>query len=203
MWVQNGCGLWLCLPDVWRVHWLRCAGSLCYFADVSNIGQDTARCSAFLSALSLCLWCVTLEYGSISRFKGVFRGFYGVCVGLCCLRALRGLCGFCARVELGGLKACSVFRLSFPLFSSLFLSFPLFSSLFLSCPLLSSLFLLSSCSPAWLPALPAFLLFVLLSWLCGLAFGVGWVVVSFSLADGFRHKKKWRKVFSLRPLFDL
>ena len=43
-----------------------------------------------------------LEYGSISRFKGVFRGFYGVRVGLCCLGALRGLCGFCARVELGG-----------------------------------------------------------------------------------------------------
>ena len=27
-----------------------------------------------------------------------------------------------------------------------------------------------------------------------------WVVVSFSLADGFRHKKKGRKVFALRPL---
>ena len=38
--------------------------------------------------------------------------------------------------------------------------------------------LLSSC-----PALHAFLLFVLLSWLCGLAFSVGWVVVSFSLTD--------------------
>ena len=46
-----------------------------------------------------------LKYGSISRFKGVFREFYGVCVGLCCLGALRGLGGFCARVELGGLKA--------------------------------------------------------------------------------------------------
>ena len=49
-----------------------------------------------------------------------------------------------------------------------------------------------------LSCLAAFLLFVLLSWLCGLAFGVGWVVVSFSLADDFRHKKKGRN--SLRPL---
>ena len=58
-----------------------------------------------------------------------------------------------------------------------------------SCP---ALVLLSSCSPAWLPALPAFLLFVLFSWLCGLAFGVGFL----SLSDGFRYKKKGR---ALRP----
>ena len=58
-----------------------------------------------LPALSLCSWCVVLEYALISRFKGVFRGFCGACVGLCGLRALRGLCGFCTRVELGGLEA--------------------------------------------------------------------------------------------------
>ena len=68
---------------------------------------------AFLSALSLCLWHIMLEYGSISRFKGVFRGFYGVRVGLCCLGALRGLCGFCARVELGGYMTCGVFAFHF------------------------------------------------------------------------------------------
>ena len=43
-----------------------------------------------------------LEYAPISRFKGVFRGFYGAGVYLYGLRSLRGLCGFCARVELGG-----------------------------------------------------------------------------------------------------
>ena len=32
-------------------------------------------CSGPLSALSLCLWCVVLEYALISRFKGVFSGF--------------------------------------------------------------------------------------------------------------------------------
>ena len=66
---------------------------------------------------------------------------------------------------------------------------------FFSCPLV----LLSSCSPAWLPALPASLLFVLLSWLCGLAFGVGWVVVSFSLSD-YTQKRKGAKCCYLRPL---
>ena len=46
-----------------------------------------------------------------------------------------------------------------------------------------------ACSLAWLSALLAFLLFVLLSWLCGLAFGVGWVVGFLSLSDGFRYEK--------------
>lgn len=80
---------------------------------------------SLLSALSLCLWSITLEYGSISRFKAVFRGFYGVCGGLCCLRALRGLWGFCARVELGGYKVCCVFASSFyPICSYLSLYLP-------------------------------------------------------------------------------
>lgn len=134
-----------------------------------------------LSAFLLCLWCVMLEYGSISRFKGVFRGFYMFGVGLCCLRALRGLWGFCARVELGGFGACGVFALLFVLLS---FRFPL---LFCFRPAL-----------VLLPCLASALGLVLLSWLCWLAFGVGWVVVSFSLADGFRHKKKGRN--SLRPL---
>ena len=62
-------------------------------------------------------------------------------------------------------------------------------------------FILSN-SPANSPfvGLGLFLVLVLRSWLCGLAFGVGWVVVSFSLADSFRHKKRGRN--SLRPLFD-
>lgn len=44
---------------------------------------------AFLSALSLCAWCVMLEYGSIWRFWGVFSVVCGVRVGLCGLGALR------------------------------------------------------------------------------------------------------------------
>ena len=47
-----------------------------------------------LSALLLFPWCVVCKYGSISRFKGVFRGFPLLDVGLYCSGALRGLCGF-------------------------------------------------------------------------------------------------------------
>ena len=54
-------------------------------------------CSVLLSALLLCLWYIMLEYGSISRFKGVFSGFYGADVYLYGLRVLRGLWGFCVR----------------------------------------------------------------------------------------------------------
>ena len=95
-------------------------------------------------------------------------------VGLCGLRALRGLWGFYVRVRLGGFGACGVFCLSFS-----------------SLVLLSSLFLLSSCS------CPASLL-GFCSWSClvFLAFGVGWVVGFLSLSDGFRYKKKGR---GLRP----
>ena len=59
-------------------------------------------------------------------------------MGLCCLRALRGLCGFCVREWLGGLKACGVFASVFILLPSVFLlclssgALPLLSS---ACPL--------------------------------------------------------------------
>ena len=78
---------------------------------------------SLLSALSLCLWHIMLEYGYVSRFKGVFSVVWGCCVGLLGFGALRGLCGFCARVELGGLKACCVFASVFLLLSLCLLSF--------------------------------------------------------------------------------
>ncbi len=130
----------------------------------------------FLYSLLLCARCVACKYGSISRFKAVFSAVWWFRVGLLGLGALRGLCGFCTRVELGGLETCGVFALVFPLFALLLFFCPAFVACFLG----------------WLPALLA----LLLSWLCGLVFGVGWVVVSFSLSDGFRHKKKGRKVFA-------
>ena len=99
MWVQvvglvvrsclpSSCPLGAGVQDLSRLQDLPCVGS-----------GPLVVCSV---ALLLCAWCIGFEYGSISRFKGVFRGFYGVCVGLFVLGALRGLCGFCARVELGG-----------------------------------------------------------------------------------------------------
>ena len=72
-----------------------------------------------MSTLSLCPWRVACKYGSISRFKGVFGGFCGVCVGLYCSGTLRGLWGFCVREWLGGFGACGVFAF-------LFISLPAF-----------------------------------------------------------------------------
>ena len=124
------------------------------------------RVPCLLSVISPCAWCISLKYGSISRFKGVFRGFWGCCVGLCCLGGLRGLWGFCTRVELGGLKACGVFAFVFPIlcpFISVFallLSLCLFSGLCLCYSLL--------------------ILFACFVCPCGL---VDFVVVSFSLSD--------------------
>ena len=62
----------------------------------------------------------------LRAFLGGFMCLVWVCV---VLRALRGLCGFCARVELGGLEACSVFAFRFLSFVLLFvlLSLCLFS----------------------------------------------------------------------------
>ena len=88
-----------------------------------------------LSALSLHSWLVVFEICLYSRFKGVFGAVWGCCVGLCCLRALRGLWGFCTRVELGGFMACGVFASVFVFFAPVFLFFAfLFISLPAFCP---------------------------------------------------------------------
>ena len=44
-------------------------------------GCVPSLCPSFV-AFQLCLWCIALEYGFISRFKGVFRGFWGADVYL-------------------------------------------------------------------------------------------------------------------------
>lgn len=121
------------------VHWVQVVQG----AGASGVLRCVFRpfLPAFLSALSLCLWYITPEYGSISRFKGVFSAVYMVCVGLCCLRALRGLWGFCARVWLGGLEACCVFAsilYLLPCFLSCCLCFPLVVVLCSGCLYLSS-----------------------------------------------------------------
>ena len=135
---------------LYRVHQCRCAGSLMLRTYTSAGACPLVVCSLLLYSFSLCLWCIACKCGSISRFKGVFRGFCGVCVGLCCLGALRGLWGFCVRERLGGLKACCVFTSIFPLLClpfhlfTCFLSFTLSALFWLSfaCPLaLSCLFL--------------------------------------------------------------
>ena len=89
-------------------------------------------------------------------------------VGLLGLGALRGLCGFCARVELGGLKACGVFASVIPLFAFVFLLFAYLLGLCLCCSRL-----------VLLPAL--FVLVCLWVFVC--------VVVSFSLTDDQTKRK--------------
>ena len=136
-------------------------------------------CSLISSAFLLCSRCVACKYGSISRFKGVFSGFWAFCVGLCCLRALCGLCGFCVREWLGGLKACGVFSSFYPFIC---LSFCLFALVFIIFALVLSL-----CISSWLclccPRLVRFCCFVFVS--------------SFSLSD-YTQKRKGAKVL---PLF--
>lgn len=105
----------------------------------------------------------------ISLFKGVFGGFWGACVDLCCFGALRGLWGFCVREWLGGFMACGVFCLRFPLLSSLVLFCPLLCSFRAALVLLSCL----ACFPAFCLAFLALWL-GLLAWLgCLLSFPFG------------------------------
>ena len=90
------------MPDFWRVHWCR----LSRLQDLPDVWLWSSGRVFPPFVRSFALRLVRFpEYGSISRFKGVFSAVCGRCVGLCGLRALRGLCGFCARVELGGLEA--------------------------------------------------------------------------------------------------
>ena len=120
-----------------------------------------------------CFACrVACEYGFISHFKGVFRGFWGADVCLYGLGSLRGLWGFCVRERLGGFVTCGVFAFLFVLFAPAFISFPAF----LACPLVLCL---SSCLPC------------LFLCHCG--------VCVFFFPYGCMRKKKGRKVF-LRPL---
>ena len=133
-----------------------------------------------LSALSLCSRCVACKYGSISRFKGVFRGFPLLDVGLYCFDALRGLWGFCVREWLGGFGACGVFAPVFILLPISFcLSFYLFAPAFV---------LLSLCFCICSPLLVLFLVFPFLLCLCG-----------FFFPFGCTGKKKGRAVL-VRPL---
>ena len=119
---------------LWRWCPLGAGGRLLWLVLLSR------RVPRLLPAFLLCLWCIALEYGSISRFKGVFRGFWGADVCLYGLRSLRGLWGFCVREWLGGYMACGVFAPIFSFLSS-FLSSLLSSFLsFCSCCLC-----LSSC----------------------------------------------------------
>ena len=138
-------------------------------------------------------------------------------MGLYCLRALRGLWGFCTREVFGGFGSCGVFAPIFRHLPSILSFYDAFFVLpFLS--LSSFALVVFRCSLSWfvvafsladytqkraqflasslvlLPCLASALGLVLLSWLCGLAFGVGWVVGFLSLTDYAQKERAQRFV---------
>ena len=97
------------VPALWRVHRVQVV-QRCKGFEASGPGGVLAlvlwSCvPLLLPALLLCARCVALEICLYSRFKGVFSGFWGACVGLYCFDALRGLWGFCVREVFGGFGA--------------------------------------------------------------------------------------------------
>lgn len=61
------------------------SGSLRYFADVSNIGQDTARCSAFCPLYCFACGGLLANVALFRVFRAFLEGFMGfvwVCVVL-------------------------------------------------------------------------------------------------------------------------
>ena len=176
-------GRWL---PAFACHWCRWPGDSCYFADVSKIGQDSAGCLPLgvptgpevggasrhqdlpevgsgplvvcSSLFLLCSRCVACKYAFVSRFKGVFSRFPLLDVGLYCFDALRGLWGFCARVELGGFGACGVFAFLFILFAFLFILFAFLLSFCLSFYLFALLLGLCLCCSLACPLVLSFLL---------------------------------------------
>ena len=105
MWVQvcGFCGAFLPAfivstgPEVGRASRLQ---------DLPEVGScPLVVCSLILSVSLPYSRCIACKYGSISRSKGIFSAVWGFRVGLCWFGGLRGLCGFCVRERLGGLKA--------------------------------------------------------------------------------------------------
>ena len=82
------------LGCIHRVHWGMNVGFLMLRTYLNAGSGPLVVCSLILSALLLCSRCIACKYGSVSRFKGVFSAIWAFRVGLCCLRALLGLCGF-------------------------------------------------------------------------------------------------------------
>ena len=83
MWVQIVQVSPALLACIHRVHLGVCAGSLCYFADVSKIGQDTAGCPAFCPLFRFALGALFANmalFRVLRAFLGGFVGFVWVCV---------------------------------------------------------------------------------------------------------------------------
>ena len=82
MWVQIVQVSPALLGCIHRVHLGMCAGSLCYFADVSKIGQDTAGCSAFCPLSRFALGALALNMALFRVFRA-FLAWFVVVVWVC------------------------------------------------------------------------------------------------------------------------
>ena len=76
----------------------RCAGSLCYFADVSKIGQDTAGCSAFCPLYRFALGALLANMALFRVLRAFLAGF-GRFVWVCVACVLCVACGAFVRVS--------------------------------------------------------------------------------------------------------
>ena len=76
----------------------RCAGFLRYFADVSKIGQDTARCFAFCP-LSRFALVALLANMALFRVLRAFLARFGVFVWVCSFWVFCVACGAFVRVN--------------------------------------------------------------------------------------------------------
>ena len=85
------------LPAFWRVHLGRWSGNSCYFADVSKIGQDTARYSAFCPLSRFVVGALYLNMPLFRVLRGFLEGF-GALVWVCIVRVLCVTCGAFVRV---------------------------------------------------------------------------------------------------------
>ena len=75
----------------------RCAGSLCYFADVSKIRQDTAGCSAFCPLPCFVFGALLANMALFRVFRAFLAGF-GRFVWVCVACVLCVACGGFVRV---------------------------------------------------------------------------------------------------------
>ena len=102
---------------------------------------------AFCPLCCFCFPASALKYALFRILRAFLAWFYMFGVGLCCLGALRGLWGFCTRVELGGFMACGVFAsilYLLPCFLSCCLCFPLVVVLCSGCLYLFSCFVFAA-----------------------------------------------------------
>ena len=102
MWGQSGCRLWLCLPDVWRVHWWQVCR---LFQDLQDL-QDLPRWlwssgvvfPAFYPLSRFVLGALIAKVALFRNLRGFLARFMGF-VWVCVVLVLCVACGVFVRVN--------------------------------------------------------------------------------------------------------